>query len=162
MNSLRCTRGLRGETRKLRAAPEKDWSDVAIVEVLRHVLCDYGLIGLKQFEVALPHLRGDLEADVKQLAQAAVVCGIRLIVAQSGGELLRGPRAHLIGRGKPGRIDVDDRGVGRAELFAVSKGLRVDLLGQREAVAAGFGQADQLFKPGGAGGLEVDARVRSA
>jgi hypothetical protein len=36
---------------------------------------------------------------VEQLAQADVVGGVRLIVAQGGGELLRGPTADFIGRG---------------------------------------------------------------
>ena len=82
-------------------------------------------------------------------------------MAQGGGVLLRGPAAHLIGRGQLGRIDVDDGGVGRAELFAMGIGLGVDLLGQREAIAAGFGQADQLFKPCGSGGLQVNAGVEA-
>ena len=53
-------------------------------------------------------------------------------------------------------------GVGRAQLVAMFVGAGVDFLGELQAVAARFGQADELFEPGGAGGLDVHARVEVA
>ena len=62
---------------------------------------------------------------------------------------------------KLGCVDVDDGGVGRAEFFAMGEGFSIDFFGEGEAVAAGFAEADELFKPGGSGGLEMDAGVEA-
>ena len=78
-------------------------------------------------------------------------------MAQRAGVLLGGPFATWSGGGQLARVDVDHRGIGRAQLLAVRRRLGIDLFGQREALAAGFGQADQFLQPGGAGGLEVQA-----
>jgi hypothetical protein len=145
---------------------EEQGSDVPVKEVFRNILRDDRLIGLKQREIARTHLGRDLEADVQQLAEALVVGGRLLVVAQRAGELVRAPEPDLGRRGQLRGIDVDDGGVGRAELFAVGIGLGVDLLGDGEPVAAGLGETDQLFKPGGSGGLEAGrsktCRSRSA
>ena len=77
-------------------------------------------------------------------------------MAKRTGELFARPRVHGFGGGEFREIDVDDGGVGLAEGFLFREGLGVDFLGEREAGAAGFGEADDFFQPVGAGGLDVE------
>ena len=43
----------------------------------------------------------------------------------------------------------------------MGEGLSVDFFGEFEAVAAGFGEADEFFKPCGSGGLEMNAGIEA-
>ena len=76
---------------------QKHRRNVPVVEVLGHILRNHCFVGFQQIEIAPAHLRGDFEAHVQQLAQAAVV-GRRLLCTcrKRRGVLLRGPAAHLV------------------------------------------------------------------
>jgi len=41
-----------------------------------------------------------------------------------------------------GRVNIDDRGIGRAKVYGVREGLGINLLCERQTVSSGFGQAD--------------------
>ncbi len=74
-----------------------------IKEVRRHISGDALFVGLECLQVAVAHLRGDLEADVQELAEAGVVGRVALIVAQRGDELLAGPAVDGLGSGQLAR-----------------------------------------------------------
>ena len=80
-------------------------------------------------------------------------------VTQRADELLRIPAGDGILGWELRAVDVDDRGVGRAEFVDVVEGGRVDVLRQFQSVAAGLGQSDDLLQPGRAGRLDVQARA---
>ena len=92
-----------------------------------------------------------------ELADVGVVERILLVVAQGADELLAGPAVDDGGGREFGAVDIDDGRVGLTELVHVRQGFGVDLLGERETGAAGFGEADDFFEPGRARGLHVDA-----
>ena len=75
----------------LGVSAQEHGSDVPVIEIFCHILCNHRFVGFEQVEVALPDLRGDLKADMQQLAQAAVVRGGSAHMAQGGGVLLGGP-----------------------------------------------------------------------
>ena len=130
---------------------------MAVEEVAGHIARAGLAAGLELLEVARAHLGGDLEADVDELADVGVVERVLLVVAQGADELLAGPAVDDGGGRELGTVDVDDGRVGLAELVHVRQGFRVDLLGEGEAGAAGFGEADDFLEPGRARGLHVDA-----
>ena len=80
-------------------------------------------------------------------------------VAKRRGEGGPVPVIDLAGFAQPAPVDVDDRRVGLDTLVDVLERGAVDFPGHREAVAARLGEANDLLEPGGAGGLEVEARV---
>lgn len=59
---------------RFRLPVEEDRRDVAHEEILRHVLRNHGFVHFQQSQVARTHLCCNLEANVQQLPQAAVVC----------------------------------------------------------------------------------------
>ena len=140
-----------------RSLAEEEWPDVALEEVCGDVFCDHHLVGFEGFKIARTHLRRYLEADVQELAEAGIVGGVGLIVAQGSGELSAGPGVDGFRCGQLLVVDINDVGIRRAELVSVCVGLGVDLFGECEARAAGLGEPDELFKPGGACGLQMDA-----
>src|SRR5580700_4462149 len=87
--------------------------------------------------------------------------GCPLLPRFGTGVLLGTPVPNLGRRGQPGRIDIDDRGVGRAKLFPVLAGGGVDFLGHGEPLGIPFRQADQFFQPGSPGGLHMNAGVNA-
>ncbi len=133
---------------------------MSIKEIRRHISRDDFLVGFERVEITVTHLRRNLEADVQKLPKAGVVGRVGLIVAERGDVLLAGPPIDGIGRGKLCGIDVDDSGVGRAELFAVTIGLAVDLFGDGQSRSTSFSESDQFFEPGSSSRLEVQARAR--
>jgi hypothetical protein len=117
------------------------------IEIVRYILGNHFFVCLQQIKVSTSHSCGDLETDVEQLAQTAVV-GIRTgIVPECGGELLGRPPPNVGRRGKLGCVDVDDCEVRVTQLFAVRIGLGVDLFGEREALSLRFGKPYDLFEP---------------
>src|ERR1022692_4097666 len=94
-------------------------SDVPVVKILGHVFRNYSFVGFEEIEVARSHLGSDFEADMQELAQAAVVGRGPAHVTQRGCVLLRGPATYSAGRWQVGCINVDDGCVGSAELFTV-------------------------------------------
>ena len=85
-----------------------------------------------------------------------VVGRVALVVAEGAGVLLAGPAVDFLGAGESGRIHIDDRGVGFAQGFLFLEGGGVDLFGESEAVASGFGEADEFLQPGCAGILYME------
>ena len=79
-------------------------------KIFRDVFSDDGLVLLQRGIITLALLRGDLEADIQQLAERRVL----LVVAQRIGELLGIPAVHD-GRRQFLFINVNHVGVGRAE-----------------------------------------------
>src|SRR5829696_8316267 len=144
-----------------RLGADEERLDVAVVEVLSHVAADDLFVLFEEVEVAVAHLRGHFVADVEELAQARVIERIRLVVAERADVLLGSPALDLFGRGKLRAVDVDDGRVGRAERVDVGERLGVNLPGELQALAARLGEADDLFEPGRAGGLDVDAGSRA-
>ena len=55
------------------------------------------LVRLESVEVAVAHLRRDLEANVKELTNVGIVAWIALVVCQSADILLAGPTVDLFG-----------------------------------------------------------------
>lgn len=78
-------------------------------------------------------------------------------MAKRSGELLAGPPIDGFGGGEFGEVDVDDGGVGLAKSLFFGESLGVDFLSEREAGAAGFGEADDFLQPVRAGGLDVES-----
>lgn len=113
----------------------------------------------ERIQVAVAFFGGDFEADVQELAEAGIVRWIFLVVAQGGDELSGGPAVHGGGAGEFRFVDVDDAGVGGAEFIHVVHGVGVNFFGDFQTVAAGFGEADEFFEPGGARSFDVDAGV---
>ena len=74
---------------------------------------------------------------------------------QRPSELRGSPSGNFSGRGEPGSVDVDDRGVRCAQFVDVLQRGRVQVFSQVQPVTAGLGQADDFFEPGGACGLQV-------
>src|SRR5215475_8486740 len=93
---------------------------------------------------------------MEKLSKAGIVGRIGLIVTKRGDVLLAGPVIDVLRRGKLCGIDVDDRGVGGAEFFAMPVGLSVDLLGDIETGTSSLGKADQFFEPCCSGSLKVN------
>ena len=112
---------------------------------------------MEGFDVGVAELRGDFKADVKELADVGVVERVALVVAQGTGVLLAGPAVDGFSGGEFVEIDIDDGGVWLAEGFFFGEGFSVDLLREFEAGAAGFGEADDFFKPVGACGFDVES-----
>src|SRR5947209_2105089 len=137
--------------------PDEERLDVPLVQVLGHVLRDYRLAGFEHLQVAFAHLGRDLVADVQQLPKAGVVPPVLRVVAERARELLGRPAPHLFLRGQLRAVYVNHRRVRRAQGFDVVERHGVNLLGERETFAAALGEADDLFEPGRAGGLHVDA-----
>ena len=90
---------------------------------------------------------------MQQLAQAGIEARVLRIMAQGSGELCGSPSRDFSGRGEPGSVDVDDRGVRSTQFVDVLQRGRVQVFGQLQPVTAGLGQADDFFEPGGACGL---------
>src|SRR5919198_521680 len=111
-------------------------SDVALVEVLRHVARDRRLARFEHLQITLAHLGRDLVADVQQLPQARVVAPVARVVAEGAGELLRRPALHLRLRGELRAVDVDHRRVRGAQGVNVFERVGVNLFGEREPFAA--------------------------
>src|ERR1019366_4389788 len=132
---------------------------VTLEKVLGHVAGNAGLAGLPHLEALVAHLGGHLEPHVQQLAQVRIETGILLVVTQRRSELFGTPAAHHRRLGQFRVVNIDYGRVGLAQRVAVFKCLGVNLIRQVQTVTAGFGQADQLFQPGGARGLEVDSRA---
>ena len=130
---------------------------MAVVDVFADVFADDFGVGLEGVEVGVAELGGDFEADVEELAEVLVVGRVALVVAEGAGVLLAGPAVDFLGAGESGRIHIDDRGVGFAQGFLFLEGGGVDLFGESEAVASGFGEADEFLEPGGACGFDVEA-----
>src|SRR5688572_2897735 len=84
------------------------------------------------------------------------------IVAESGNVFGRGPAADFLGRGKFFHVNVDHGGVWRAEVVGMVERITIDILREFEAVAAGFGEADEFLKPCRAGSLDMHARVEAS
>ena len=118
-----------------------------IEKILRHVFRNDHFVGFEQVEVALSHLGSDLEANMQELAQTAVVGRGPAHMAQRGGVLLRGPTTHNAGRRELGRINVDDRRIGRAELFTVRVRFRINILRQRKAIAPKTPEPNDIEQP---------------
>ena len=64
---------------------------MAVEEVAGDFGADDFAVGLEGIEVGVAELGGDLEADVKQLAEVLVVAGVALVVGEGGDVLLAGP-----------------------------------------------------------------------
>ena len=99
---------------------------------------------------------------MQQLAEVLVELRVLLHVAQRVGVLVAAPVGHRLGRGQLRGIDVNHRGVRPAQRIHVLQRLGVNLLGQRQPVATGLGEADQFLQPRRAGGLHVYARAGAA
>jgi hypothetical protein len=84
------------------------------------------------------------------------------VVAQRGGVLLGGPLVDVSRRvGSLAGVDVDDGCVGTAQLFAMRERFSIDLFGESETVAAGFGEADEFFEPRGSSSFEMHADIEA-
>ncbi len=132
---------------------------MAFEEISRHI-ARYGLLALfQEAEVAGSHPRRNLEADVEHLAEVGVEKFVGLVMAEGTDILVRSPSGNGVGGGQPGTVDVDDGRVGGTELVDMGEGFGIDLLGEIQADAAVFGEANDFLQPGGAGGFHVDAAV---
>ena len=69
------------------------------------------------------------------------------------------PAGHHRAAWQLGAINVNHRGVGRAEFVDVCERGGVNLLGERQTFAPRLGQPDDFLEPGRAGGLEVQPGV---
>src|SRR5580698_1834466 len=136
--------------------------DVPGVKIFCHIAGDDCFVCFEQIEIAAAHFRCDFESHMQELTKAAVVCGGLRIVPKRGRVLFGRPERHCVWQGQFCGMDINDGGVGRAKLFAVFVSLCVDLLCQCETIAARCGEADELFEPRGACGLEMDACVKLA
>ncbi len=112
---------------------------------------------IQHLEVLVAHLGGYLEAHMQELAQVRIETRILLVVTQRGCILLGGPSVDRGGVGQLRVIDVDHGRIRLAQGVAIFKSFGVHLLCQVEALAAGFGESDQFFQPGGTRGLEMDS-----
>jgi hypothetical protein len=128
---------------------------MAAVKVFRHVPRNHSFIEFEQVQIAGPHPGCDFEANMQHLAKTAVVGSCSGNVTESRNVLLGRPTANLVRRRKLRRVNVDHGGVRRRKFIAAREGFGINLLGQRQTVATGFCQADQLFQPRGSGGFEV-------
>ena len=63
------------------ATLEKQQLHVAVAEVLGDAAGNDGAVVVEGFDVGFTHHRGDLEADVKELADVGVVKRVALVVA---------------------------------------------------------------------------------
>ena len=64
---------------------------MALVQIFRHVFSDHALVEFEQIEVSLTHLRGDLEAHMKELAETRVIGWRGFDVTQGRGVLVGSP-----------------------------------------------------------------------
>ena len=95
--------------------PSQRSAGYAVRKVGGDIARDDGFIGFQRVRIAAAHLGGDLEGDVDQLAEMGVVLRIFLVVAQRGGVGGGVPCSDLRRGGKPGLVNVDDRGVRRGQ-----------------------------------------------
>ena len=130
-----------------------------LVEVLGDVPRDGRFARLKHLQISVPLPGRDFVTDVQQLAEVGIELLAPLIVTQRADILVSRPSANLFLAGQFGRIDVDDRAIGRAQLGPVIERLAINFLGKIQPVASGLGQPDQFLQPGRAGGLEVKSRI---
>ena len=140
--------------------PEQQRFHVPLEQVFRDIFGDDGLVLLERVEIAVALFRGDFEADVQQLAEARIEGRVFLVVPQRVDELLGTPAVDDRCRRQFLFVNVNDRGIRRAKFVHVLQRIGVNFLGDFQAVAARFRQADEFFQPGRAGGFEVDARRR--
>src|ERR1035437_8469283 len=140
-----------------RTLHQKQRFDVAFEKVFGDVAGNAGFAGLQHLEVLVPHFGRYLEAHMQQLAQIRIETRILPVVTQRGSVLFGTPAVDHGGLGQLRVIDIDHGRIGLAQGVAVLISLGVHLLRQIQTLAAGFSQANQLFEPRGARGLEVDS-----
>lgn len=78
---------------------------------------------------------------------------------QGPGKLIRAPVRDLLHRRQAFGIDVDNRGIGLGQFLEAPERAAVNFLGDGEAFAARFRQADDFLEPGCSGGFDVQAGV---
>ena len=130
---------------------------MSFVEILGDVLRYHGLVFLERVQIAVALFRRDLEANMEQLPQMRVVRRVSRIVPKRGHKLRRAPAIDDFLRRQFRAVNVDDRRIRSAQFVGMIQRFGVNLLRQRQSVAARLGQADQFFQPRGAGGLDVQA-----
>ena len=133
-----------------------------LVEILGHVLGDRLFALTEHAEVTIAHLGRDLVAHVKELSHVQVELRAILVVPQRRSVLGCSPAGDLLRCRKSARVDIDDSRIRGAQRLARRECRRINVLGQRQALAASLGKADQFFEPVGARGLDVDARPELA
>jgi hypothetical protein len=86
-------------------------------------------VGFEGVKISRSLFGRNLVADVQQLAKMGIVLRVLAVVTQRGHKLLRSPASYRIGAREFCPVDVDDRGVGGAELVYVRQRLGIDLPG---------------------------------
>src|SRR5512138_1168684 len=113
----------------------EEGAKVPLPEIGRHVTRNMFAMGAKGREVALAHLRGYFVAHVKELAEALIVAGLGLDVADGGREVLAASLVNRVWGREAGSVDVDHGGIGAHEFVKAAEGAAVDFPGNGEALA---------------------------
>src|SRR5688572_13256504 len=98
---------------------------------------------------------------MEQLADMGIEIRRLWVVAEGRDVFGRSPTANFLGRRKFFHIDVDHGSVRRAEFVGVVESIAIDIFREFEAIAAGFGEADEFLKPRRASSLDVHACVEA-
>jgi len=129
--------------------------------VLVNVLGDLRFESFQRLEVTGSHFRRHLVPDMDQLPEIGIVFPACRIMPQGIHKLLGRPAVHHINGRQSILPDIDDAGIGPAQLIETRAGGRIDIPGNGQPLPIGSRQPDHFLQPGGAGRLKVQPRLAS-